>query len=72
MRVDKRRCEVIDISIYHAQLDNVSPLILRGVGMVRVAMPGNVVTWAAGFHQTLKWILADQRFSRDWRHWRVL
>ncbi|MCT8272336.1 cytochrome P450 [Xanthomonas translucens pv. undulosa] len=72
MRVEDDRGDVINISVAQSQLDNASSSIRQRNGMARVALPGNVVTWAAGRHQTLKCILADQRFSRDWRHWRAL
>jgi cytochrome P450 len=72
MRVEGDRCDVVDMSIAQSQLDNPSSSILQRDGMVGVALPGNVAAWAAGRHQALKRILADQRFSRDWRHWRAL
>ncbi|WP_223217794.1 MULTISPECIES: cytochrome P450 [Mesorhizobium] len=34
--------------------------------------PGDVVTWAAARHQTLRQMLSDQRFNKDWRQWRAL
>ncbi|WP_284568876.1 hypothetical protein [Xanthomonas graminis] len=72
MRLESGRCDVIDMSIAQSQLDNASSSILQRDGMIEVALPGNVVTWAAARRQTLKWILAGRRFSRDWRHWRAL
>ncbi|AKN95433.1 cytochrome P450 [Xanthomonas oryzae pv. oryzicola] len=60
------------MSIAPTQLDRLSLAILQRPGMARVALPGNVVTWAAGHHSTLGRLLADQRFNRDWRHWRAL
>ncbi|OBQ83695.1 hypothetical protein A9K71_22955 [Mesorhizobium sp. WSM3873] len=41
-------------------------------GMARVSLPGDVVTWAIGGHQTLRRMLSDERFNRDWRQWRAL
>ncbi|WP_246432362.1 cytochrome P450 family protein [Xanthomonas theicola] len=49
-----------------------SSAILQRDRIARVTLPGEVVTWAAGHHQTLREILTDQRFNRDWRHWRAL
>ncbi|WP_246728115.1 cytochrome P450 [Mesorhizobium japonicum] len=40
--------------------------------MARVSLPGDVVTWAIGGHQTLRRMLSDERFNRDWRQWRAL
>ncbi|MGX5805264.1 cytochrome P450 family protein [Bradyrhizobium sp. Arg314] len=72
MRVENDHCDVIGVSVAPTQLDNLSSAILQQGGMARVSLPGDVVTWAAGGHQTLKRMLSDQRFNGDWRQWRAL
>ncbi|SEI21425.1 hypothetical protein SAMN05216228_10776 [Rhizobium tibeticum] len=72
MRVENDPCDVIGVSVAPTQLDNLSSLILQQGGMARVSLPGDVVTWAAGGHETLSRMLSDERFNRDWRQWRAL
>ncbi|WP_457810945.1 hypothetical protein [Sinorhizobium meliloti] len=72
MRVGNDHCDAIGVSVAPSQLDNLSSAILQQGGMARVSLPGDVVTWAAGGHQTLRRMLSDQRFNRDWRQWRAL
>ncbi|MCC5074006.1 cytochrome P450 family protein [Xanthomonas campestris] len=72
MSPENDHCDVIDVSVAPTQLDSLFSAILQRPGMARVALPGNVVAWAAGHHGTLGRLLADQRFNRDWRQWRAL
>ncbi|MCO5966143.1 cytochrome P450 family protein [Sinorhizobium meliloti] len=72
MRVENDHCDMIGVSVAPTELDNLSSAILQQGGMARVSLPGDVVTWAAGRHQTLRRMLSDQRFNRDWRQWRAL
>jgi 2-hydroxy-5-methyl-1-naphthoate 7-hydroxylase len=62
MRVKNDHCDVIGVSVAPTQLDNLSSAILQQ-GMARVSLPGDVVTWAAGRHQTLRRMLSDQRLE---------
>ncbi|KTS76458.1 cytochrome P450 [Pseudomonas oryzihabitans] len=64
--------DVIAVSVFSAGLDALAAALLQRESIARVTLPGDVTTWVAGHHRTLKRILADQRFSRDWRHWRAL
>jgi 2-hydroxy-5-methyl-1-naphthoate 7-hydroxylase len=64
--------DLVAVSAVSSELDLMSNSLLQKRAIARVALPGGVVAWAAGHHKTLGTILADQRFSRDWRHWRAL
>ncbi|MHC2419982.1 cytochrome P450 [Sinorhizobium meliloti] len=52
MRVGNDYCDAIGVSVAPTQLDNLSSAILQQGGMARVSLPGDVMTWAAGGHQT--------------------
>lgn len=60
------------ISSNPADLDSTSARLLQQGPIARVSLPGNVDTWAISHHHTLRQIVADPRFTRDWRHWRAL
>ncbi|TKB29911.1 MAG: cytochrome P450, partial [Mesorhizobium sp.] len=72
MRIENDHCDVIGVPAAPTQLDDLSSAILQQRGVARVSLPGDVVAWAAGRHQTLRRMLSDQRFNKDWRQWRAL
>lgn len=63
---------VIGVPAAPRELDALSAAILQQPGMAQVSLPGDVSAWAAGHHRTLRELLADPRFNRDWRQWRAL
>ncbi|WP_208912230.1 cytochrome P450 family protein [Paracidovorax avenae] len=65
-------CGVIGVPAAPPKMDALSAAILQQDGMARVSLPGDVAAWAAGHHRTLRELLADPRFNRDWRQWRAL
>ncbi|WP_037872311.1 cytochrome P450 family protein [Streptomyces sp. SPB074] len=46
---------------------------LRELGpVVRVRLPGNVMAWSVTEHALLNDMIADPRFSKDWRNWSAI
>ncbi|AXF77965.1 cytochrome P450 [Erwinia tracheiphila] len=64
--------DIIAISSNPADLDSASTRLLQNGPIARVSLPGSIDTWVISHHHTLRQILADPRFTRDWRHWRAL
>lgn len=74
MRNGSAFCErdITAISSNPADLDSTSARLLQKGPIAGVSLPGNINTWAISHHHTLRQIVADPRFTRDWRHWRAL
>lgn len=46
---------------------------LRELGpVVRIALPGDVMAWSVTDHALLADMIADPRFSKDWRNWNAI
>ncbi|WP_406379685.1 cytochrome P450 [Streptomyces sp. NBC_01618] len=46
---------------------------LRELGpVVRVQLPGDVMAWSVTHHALLNEMIADPRFSKDWRNWNAI